>query len=92
MQDNKREQLQKAVARILIRHRKYSISQVCNEIELSKSVWSMVEQGEKDIQLSTMWRMAEGLGIKASLFIRLVERELGKDFFFSFNPNKRAKE
>ena len=92
MQDKKREQLQKAFARVIKRHRKYSISKICNEIELSKSVWSMVEQEEKDVQLSTMWRMAEGLGIKASLFIRLVERELGKDFFFSFNPNKRTKE
>lgn len=86
MQDKKKEELQKAFARVIKKHRKYSISKICNEIELSKSVWSMVEQGEKDIQLSTMWRIAEALGMTASELIQHTENELGKDFYFSYNP------
>ena len=92
MQDKKREQLQKAFARVIKRHRKYSISKICNEIELSKSVWSMVEQEEKDVQLSTMWRIAEALGMPASQLIKYTEEELGKDFYFAYNPHHINKE
>ena len=85
MQEKKREELQKAFARVIKKNRKYSISKICNEIELSKSIWSMVEQGEKDVQLSTMWRIAEALGMPASQLIKCTEEELGKDFYFSYN-------
>ena len=50
-------------------------------IGLTKSVWSKVEEGERDPQLSTIWRMAESLNIPLSEIIKEIEKELGEDFF-----------
>ncbi len=59
-----------------------SINQLSNEIELSKSIWSELEKGKKDIRISTLWRIAEAFEIKPSSLLALVESRLGKDFSF----------
>jgi len=82
MQDSKLK-LQKAVAKIIKKYRGYkSISQLSNEIDLSKSVWSELEKGNKDIQLSTLWRIAEALEISVSTIVTEIEDMLGNDFSF----------
>lgn len=82
MQD-KKIKLQKSLGKIIANQRKkISISQLSGEIELSKSIWSDVEKGKKDIQLSTFWRIAEGLYVKPSTLLQLVEKELGDNFSF----------
>ena len=50
-----------------------SISLICDEIDLSKSIWSDLE---KDPQFSTLWRIAEGLNIPLSEIIIEIEHEL----------------
>ena len=53
-----------------------SISLICNEIDLSKSIWSDLEKGIKDPQFSTLWRIAEGLNIPLSEIVIEIEQEL----------------
>lgn len=65
-----------------------SISKISNEIDLSKSVWFDVEHGNKDIQLSTFWRIAEALDIKPHKLLQIIENELGDDFSFLENSIK----
>ena len=64
--------LQKTIAEIIKEYRlkeKKSISLISNEINLSKSIWSQVEKGVKDIQISTLWRICEALEIPLSTLI-----------------------
>ncbi len=76
-------ELQKNLGKVVkdLRQEK-SINQMSNEIELSKSIWSELEKGKKDIRLSTFWRIAEAFEIKPSALLALVESKLGKDFSF----------
>lgn len=80
MQDRKYE-LQKALAIVVKKYRsKKSISLISNEIDLSKSIWSNLEKGEKDIQLSTFWRIAEALEVRPSILVNDIETLLGEIF------------
>ena len=81
MQD-KKIILQKTVAKIIKKHRNKSITQLCYETDLSKSIWSVLEKGEKDIQLSTFWKIAEALELKPSILVAQIEKELGDEFSF----------
>lgn len=91
MQEIKRELL-KITGNIIKKYRGIkSISLLSNEIELSKSIWSEVEKGNKDIQLTTLWRISEGLNIKPSELIKEIENMLGKDFSFLENNSNRNK-
>ena len=47
---------------------------ISNEINLSKSIWSQVEKGVKDIQISTLWRICEALEIPLSTLILEIEK------------------
>ncbi len=69
--------LQKTIAEIIKEYRlkeKKSISLISNEINLSKSIWSQVEKGVKDIQISTLWRICEALEIPLSTLILEIEK------------------
>lgn len=85
MQDEKKLKIQIALGNIIKQHRKISISQIANEIDLSKSVWSEIEKGNRDVQLSTFWRVAEALNIAPSKLLKEIEKELGEDFSFIEN-------
>ncbi|MBR3740886.1 MAG: helix-turn-helix transcriptional regulator [Clostridia bacterium] len=39
---------------------------------------TMIENGEKNANVDTLWRIADALGIKLSELIQIVEMELGK--------------
>lgn len=82
MQDCKNEFL-KTLAKVTKKYRaQKSISQLSNEIGLSKSIWSELEKGHKDIQLTTFWRIAEAFDIKPSELLKEMEKELGNSFSF----------
>ena len=69
--------VQKTIAEIIKEYRlkeKKSISLISNEINLSKSIWSQVEKGVKDIQISTLWRICEALEIPLSTLILEIEK------------------
>ena len=83
MQDVKRDELQKVLAFVIKKYRNdKSISRLANEIGLSKSIWSDLEKGKKDIQFSTFCRIAEALEVKPSLLMLEIEEMLGNDFSF----------
>lgn len=84
MQARKNE-LIKVLGYIVKRNRKCSISQISNEIDLSKSIWSELEKGKKDIQITTFWRIAEAYDMKPSELLKQVENELGDKFSFLEN-------
>ena len=82
MQEEK-EKLQRALGIVVKKYRaRYSINKLANEIELSKSVWSDLERGKKDIQFTTFWRIAEALNVPPTVLIMEIQDELGKDFSF----------
>lgn len=77
--------LQQALAKIVKELRlkqNKSISLSSAEIGITKSIWADLEKGIKDPQLSTLWRIAEGLEIPTSQLINLLEKELGNNFTF----------
>ena len=84
MQELKKE-LQKAVANVVKNQRKKSITKSADEIGMGKSLWADLENGIKDPQISTLWRIAEGLDMKPHILIKLVEEELREDFSFIEN-------
>lgn len=53
---------------------------LCRENDISGSIISTVERGQKDPQLTTIFRMAEAFNMKAWRFIKLIEEDLPKDF------------
>ena len=75
--------LQNEVANIIKSYRlkqSKSISQVSAEIGMTKSMWADLEKKIKDPQLSTLWRISEGLEIPLSEIIIELEKKLGNDF------------
>lgn len=80
-----RQKLQIAVATIVKKYRQKSITKSADEIGMGKSLWADLENGIKDPQLSTLWRIAEGLDIKPHLLIKMIEDELGESFSFLEN-------
>ena len=81
---NRKLEFQKILAKIVKKHRLKSgksIIKISNEIDLTKSVWSEVELANRDPQLSTVWRMAEGLNIPLSKIVSEMEICTGRDFF-----------
>ena len=59
----------------------YSISA---EVSMSKSTWREVEIGAcKDIKLTTLWLISEGLDIPLNKLIDEVKKELGDNFSLS---------
>ena len=78
-----KEILQSYMAKIiknLRKERKKSISLISAEIGISKSIWADLEKGIKDPQLSTLWRISEGLGVPLSSVISEIERFIPADF------------
>ncbi len=83
MQDKKLK-FQNALAKIVKKYREnlqLSMTKTSDEIGLTKSIWSNVEAGRRDPQLTTIWRMAEALNVPLSQIIAELETTLGKDFF-----------
>ncbi|MFA7658845.1 MAG: helix-turn-helix transcriptional regulator [Candidatus Gastranaerophilaceae bacterium] len=50
------------------------------ENDISTSILSNLENGKKDPQLTTIFKLAEAFNMKASDFIKLVEKNLPKNF------------
>ena len=80
--NKQRQKLQLATASVVKKNRKKSITKSSDEIGIGKSIWADLENGIKDPQFSTLWRIAEGLDIKPHLLVKMIEEELGDDFSF----------
>lgn len=57
-----------------------SISLICAEIGMTKSMWADLEKGIKDPQLITLLRISEALNINLSIIITELEKQLGENF------------
>ena len=77
--------LQLAIGDVIKRNRKKSITKSADEIGMWKSLWADLEHGTKDPQLSTVWRISEGLNLKPHVLIAMIEDELGENFSFIEN-------
>ena len=62
-----------------------SISLLSGEVNLSKSIWSDLEKGIKDPQLSTLWKVAESLNVPLSQIIKVMEENLKNKLSFIEN-------
>ena len=80
--NKQRQQLQLATASVVKKNRKKSITKSADEIGIGKSICADLENGIKDPQFSTLWRIAEGLDIKPHILVKMIEEELGDDFSF----------
>ncbi|MBO6088315.1 helix-turn-helix transcriptional regulator [bacterium] len=85
MQDVQKEKYRKElgllIKKIRLKQNK-SISLICAEIGMTKSMWADLEKGIKDPQLSTLMRMSEALNTKTSLILNKLENKLGQEFSF----------
>ncbi len=61
---------------------KKSISLISAEIGMTKSMWADLEKGIKDPQLSTLWRVCEGLEIEPSDILKELKVKLDMNFTF----------
>ena len=81
----RRKELQLAIATTVKTHRKKSITKSADEIGMGKSLWADLENGIKDPQFSTLWRIAEALEIKPHILVEEIENYLGDSFSFLEN-------
>lgn len=78
-----KQKLQIVLGQIVRDHRKKSnksISKISAEIMMTKSMWTDLESGIKDPQLSTLWRVSEALDIPIDKLLLEIRNKLGKDF------------
>lgn len=82
---NNKKLFQKSLGEIIKHHRLKSgksISLISAEIGMTKSMWADMEKGIKDPQLSTLWRICEGLNIRACEILIELEKVLGNEFTY----------
>jgi len=78
-----KQKFKKALAQVVKKHRKEqqkSISKISAEIMMTKSMWTDLESGIKDPQLTTIWKISEALNIPLENIIKEIKDILGKDF------------
>ena len=80
-----KNKFQKAIAKVVREHRTKSITKSADDIAMGKSMWADLENGIKDPQFSTLWRIAEGLDIKPHILVKMIEDEVGEEFSFLEN-------
>lgn len=77
-------ELMKTIGDVVRKHRKAhckTIYALSAEVAMSKSTWREVEIGAcKDIKLSTLWKIAEGLEISVGDLLNEVRSKLGEEF------------
>lgn len=52
-----------------------------SENDISTSILNTLEKGNKDPQLTTVFKLAEAFNMKASEFVSLIEKELPDGFY-----------
>lgn len=74
----------KTLGNVIKTHRessKKSIYKISAEISMSKSTWREAELGVcKDINLTTLWKIAEGLDVTPAQLLQEVQDKLENDF------------
>jgi len=60
--------------------KKKSLYALSGEYEISTSLLNSLERGLKDPQLTTIFKVSEALGVKASEFVKVIEENLPEGF------------
>lgn len=89
MQDELRNYFKTGIAKVVKKSRTKSITKSSDEIGMHKAIWADLEKGNKDPQLSTLWRIAEGLDLKPHTLVKMIEEELGENFSFLENTFRK---
>ncbi len=83
-QEDKKKLIKEAAGKILKRLKgDKSLYILAMEYEISTSLLNSLERGLKDPQLTTIFKVAEALNVKASEFVRMVEDELPEEITFA---------
>ncbi|MBR1461451.1 helix-turn-helix transcriptional regulator [bacterium] len=75
--------LLKTIGKYVKEHRlksKKGILLLSYEFDISNSSISKLEAGERDVQISTLWKIANAFGMDFSDFIREIEERLPENF------------
>ncbi|MBO5947995.1 helix-turn-helix transcriptional regulator [bacterium] len=59
-----------------------SINKFAREFDLDIGNTSRIENGSTDVKFVTLWKISEGLGLKPSALVKIIEDKLGTDFHF----------
>ena len=85
--NNSKERLILSLGKIIKKHRleqKKTMYKISAECSIHKSSWRLIEQGlVKDIKLTTIWKIAEGLDISPEILICELVKDMGEDFSLS---------
>ena len=77
----------KVLGEIIKKHRleqKKTIYKISAECSIHKDSWRLIEKGlVNDIKISSLWKIAEGLGLDPTTLLNEAEEILGKDFTIS---------
>ncbi len=80
----KNKEFMKTLGNIIKNHRQLSgksIYKISAESFITKSTWLRIENGNyKDINLTSLWKIAEGLEISPDIILKQLKEELGKNF------------
>ncbi len=83
-QEDKKKLIKEAAGKILKRLKgDKSLYILAMEYDISTSLLNSLERGLKDPQLTTIFKVAEALNVKASEFVRMVEDELPEEITFA---------
>ena len=62
----------------------FRVNKISAECSIHKDSWRLIEKGlVNDIKLSSLWKIAEGLGITPADLMLELQTELGEDFSLS---------
>ncbi|MBE7709165.1 MAG: helix-turn-helix transcriptional regulator [Cyanobacteria bacterium SIG32] len=85
--ENNSIKLIKTLGSIIEKHRKEqgkTIYKISAESSMSKSTWREAELGVcKNMTITTLWKIAEGLEITPAMLMEELSNKLGKDFTLS---------
>lgn len=74
------EKLGKLITKIRTNKTGLSCSKLANEYEMHSGHLNMIENGQVETKVVTLWKICQALGMKFSEFAELLEDELGEDF------------
>lgn len=92
----KAEKLIKSLGKIIEKHRKEtgkSMYKISAESSISKTSWRRIEKAlHKDINLTSLWKIAYGLDITPDDLIKELREELGENFILDDEEKEDTKE
>jgi len=93
----KAEKFIKTLGEIVKRHRKLSgksVYKISAECAIPRTTWRRIENGiHKDVNLTSIWKISDGLDILPEVLIKELREELGEKFNFDDelqNDNKKS--